>query len=162
VTKVLENAPFHRDEIEDERYDKIIVLFPFGGRIDQTLSSMHNFAKVVKENDFIKFHTDIILMDSTSIMQYLPPGKNHIKWADEVQSPKGCGVIPLQGKWDSIKTKGLRWNMGNSSEEFSSLEFGGEIISTSNEIEKEEILIEVTHPVMWTTTLKYFYNNKEF
>lgn len=70
-------------------------------------------------------------------------------------------MIPLSGKCESIQTSGLKWDMGNSEDQVSALEFGGDIISTSNEIEAEEITIAVSHPVVWTTTLTEFYEAGE-
>ena len=57
-------------------YSKLIILGAFGGRIDQTLSSIHILYKMnflfqekCRENE-------IILMDDFSMMIYLEPGIN--------------------------------------------------------------------------------------
>ena len=125
--------------------------------MDQTLSSMHVLSKCLSQNEALRRNADIILMDVDSLVQYLHPGSHHITISTVLESNKGVGLIPLNGKWETIKTSGLKWNLGNSSEEFSSLEFGGEMISTSNEIKRDEVEIENSHPLMWiTTTTQYF------
>lgn len=167
ITNCLASNPFYshdenKDSIEHQNVEKVVVLNPFGGRIDQTISSMHTLcgsSELLKgsESDENNHGVDFILMDSFSIMQCLLPGINYIRPATTIESFKGCGVIPLMGKWNHIKTKGLKWNMGNSDNEFWSLEFGSGIISTSNEFTEEEIEIIVSEPVVWTTTLKDYY-----
>mmetsp|Transcript_28612 Transcript_28612/g.32706 ORF Transcript_28612/g.32706 Transcript_28612/m.32706 type:complete len:121 (+) Transcript_28612:274-636(+) len=64
---------------EEDNYDKIIVLFPFEGRIDHTLSNIHTLCK---NSEVLKVEgkvVDFILMDSSSTMQCLLPGTNYIK-----------------------------------------------------------------------------------
>lgn len=154
VSDLLEiNTEEHKFSTENGKYDKIIVLFPFGGRIDQTLSSMHVLCRTWEVNEKLWKHTDLLLMDSVSTMQYLHPGTNEISIAADVQSMNSWGIIPLMGKCEKIKTQGLKWNMGHKDEpDF--LEFGGAIISTSNCIIDETVTIETSHPVVWTTTIK--------
>ena len=167
IADLLISHPFtvheeNKELLEHQNIEKIVVLNPFGGRIDQTISSMHTLcgsSELLKcsESDENYCGVDFILMDKYSTMQWILPGINYIKPATTIESFKGCGVIPLMGKWNHIKTKGLKWNMGNSDAEFSSLELGAGIISTSNEFTEEDIEIIVSEPVVWTTTLKDYY-----
>lgn len=147
-------------EEPDENPEKVIVLNPFGGRIDQTLGSIHAMCKFCQDKPELMKRMNMILMSSSSTCQYIPKGETIIKCADSIQHQKGCGVIPLMGKVNKIKTKGLKWNMGNSADEVSALEFGGDIISTSNEITGKEVCIEVDTPVVFTTTLNNYFDEK--
>ncbi|CAI2377737.1 unnamed protein product [Moneuplotes crassus] len=147
------------DESKDDRPNKVIVLFPFGGRIDQTLSSMHVLSRYLTVDAELKDNAEIILLDQNSVTQYLAAGEHEIRISKNLESKIGVGLIPLSGKCENIKTSGLKWNLGNSEEEFSSLEFGGEIISTSNEIIEDVVTIENSHSLMWTTTTKLYYEN---
>lgn len=65
------------------------------------------------------------------------------------------------GKCDKVKTTGLKWNLGNPGDTLNTLEFGGERISTSNEIVDDEVVIEVSHSVLWSTTIKPFETDSE-
>ena len=89
LTSILSDDQQDSCEEQKEIQDKIIVLFPFNGRIDQTLSSMHILSKVTKEDQFIRERTGIMLMDESSTMQYLQPGINHIRIGEKVQSKLG-------------------------------------------------------------------------
>ena len=112
IVECIASNPFiPNDESKNEyreRNDKIIILFPFGGRIDHTLGSMHTLCKLHAET--YPTTVEYILMDETSTMQCLGVGENIIL-PSKIQSNLGCGVIPLMGKCTKIKTSGLRWNM---------------------------------------------------
>lgn len=76
-------------------YTKLIVLGAFGGRIDQTLSSIHIlykmnifFTEKCRENE-------IILMDDCSMMIFLEAGDNLIRPSLKYESKIGCGLIPI-------------------------------------------------------------------
>ena len=79
ITDCLTTHPFKLQEEnkevgEHQNLEKVVVLFPFGGRIDQTLSSMHtlcNSSEFLKSKDTEdKDHNiDMVLMDNCSIMQ---------------------------------------------------------------------------------------------
>ena len=69
---------------EHQNLEKVVVLNPFGGRIDQTLNSMHtlcNSSEFLKSKDTEdKLHfIDFVLMDSNSTMQWLHTGSNYCK-----------------------------------------------------------------------------------
>ena len=63
----------------------------------------------------------------------------------EVGDGPTCGLIPIGNKCDTIKTKGLEWNLNGDR----ALEFGG-LVSTSNRIVEEVVTIEPSHPVVFT------------
>jgi thiamine pyrophosphokinase len=119
---------------------KIIVYGAFGGRIDQTLSSIH----VLFKNPQL----DIMLVDKYSIMTLINVGKTIVRPSIH-EERKGCGLIPVDGKVDQVKTEGLKWNLELGQE----MSMGG-LISTSNEIIADEVHIETDKPLVWSTSLK--------
>ena len=96
-------------------------------------------------------------MDENSLMVYLEAGENIIKRSKKYESTKGVGLIPLGDKVEKIQTQGLKYNMGNSEDPISSLDFKDRI-STSNEIVDELVKITISDPVLFSTTI----NSAEF
>lgn len=63
-----------------------------------------------------------------------------------VEGPE-CAVVPLSGPV-ICSSEGLKWNLNRTRMEFQGL------ISTSNVLEGEEVLIDVDGPVVWITQLR--------
>ena len=95
---------------------------------------------------------EIIMMDDFSMMIFLEGGENIIKPSKKYESKKGCGIIPVGEKVEKIQTKGLKFNMGNSEDPISSLDFKFNI-STSNEMVDEVIEINLSSQALFCTTL---------
>lgn len=138
-------------------YSKVIALGAFGGRIDQTIASIHVLYKMNSLFSEKCRENEIILMDENSLMLYLEAGENIIKRSKKYESTKGVGLIPLGDKVEKIQTQGLKYNMGNSEDPISSLDFKDRI-STSNEIVDELVKITISDPVLFSTTI----NSAEF
>lgn len=83
-------------------YSKLIVLGAFGGRIDQTLSSIHMLYKMNYLFQEKCRENEIILMDDFSMMLFLEPGQNIIRISKKYESSKGCGLIPIGHKVNFI------------------------------------------------------------
>ena len=79
-------------------YSKVIVLGAFGGRIDQTLASIHVLYKMNSLFQEKCRENEIILMDDFSMMIYLEGGENTIIPSKKFESKKGCGIIPVGDK----------------------------------------------------------------
>jgi thiamine pyrophosphokinase len=86
---------------------KVIILGAFGGRIDQTLASIHVLYKMYSFFPEKCRENEIILMDDYSLMIFLEPGLNIIKHSLKYESKEGCGLIPIGHKVDKIATSGL-------------------------------------------------------
>ena len=94
-------------------YTKLIILGAFGGRIDQTLASIHILYKM---NSFFKEkcrENEIILMDDYSLMIFLEAGENIVRCSERYESLEGCGLIPIGEKVETIQTSGFKYNLGN-------------------------------------------------
>jgi len=104
-------------------FSKLIVLGAFGGRIDQTLSSIHILYKMNLKFQEKCRENEIILMDDFSMMIFLEAGINEIKISQKYESKKGCGLIPIGGKVSKIITQGFKYEFGNPGDSNDSLDF---------------------------------------
>ena len=91
-------------------------------------------------------------MDDYSMMMFLEAGENVVRCSQRYESYDGCGLIPIGEKVESIRTSGLKYNMGNKDDPIRSLDFK-EMISTSNSRISDEILIITSHPILFSTSL---------
>lgn len=126
LSELLSESPWEQPEDigNGNKYDKIVVLFPFGGRIDHTLGNISTLWSFQTEYPSIWEACDILLLDEVSTMQLLPAGLNYIWPAIDVQARKGVGLVPLMGKCEKIKTQGLKWNIGNPEDWVQQIDFG--------------------------------------
>jgi len=92
---------------------KLIVMGAFGGRLDHTLSTIHVLMKVSLKYPKKCLDTQILLIDLHSLMLYVGPGETKIFPSTRYESAKGCGLIPLGGRANHVRTTGLRWNLGD-------------------------------------------------
>jgi len=139
-----------RDNVGSSR---VLVMGAFGGRIDHTLASISllfkmnlNFPEKCRENE-------LLLLDSYSLMQYLDAGQNLIKPSQRYERREGVGLIPITEKCEQIRTRGLKYNMGNPTDTIHSLAFG-QFISSSNSIVEDEVEVINSAPLLWCTTLR--------
>jgi len=79
--------------------------------MDQTLASIHVLLKVSLSSSVVR----IILIDEHSLMMNIQAGHSTIYPSKTIESTKGCGIIPIGTKVESIYTSGLRWNLGSES-----------------------------------------------
>ena len=87
--------------------------------MDQTLAAIH----VMTKYSYLQPQASIALMDKNSVMLLLKPGYNTIELSWQLVAKKGCGFFPSSHKVEKVRTEGLKWNMGNSDQEFSSLDW---------------------------------------
>jgi thiamine pyrophosphokinase len=122
----------------------VVVLGSFGGRFDQEVANIHTlfkwkgvFAKLV----FVDKHGCTFLLES-SIRNIIVPLRS------DVYEGRYCGLLPLNGKVNSIRTSGLAWNLNDEP-----LELGVKISSSNQVLDNvEEVTIECSEPVIWTCT----------
>ncbi|KAG9416234.1 cAMP-dependent protein kinase subunit [Aphanomyces cochlioides] len=119
----------------------VLVVGAMGGRFDQ---EMQNINALFQWSSI--FDRMTLVSDSTSAT-LLVPGKHSIRPNFTVEG-RTCGLIPIGGPCKSLTTNGLKWNLTNH-ETF----FGG-LVSTSNHVLGDEVLVETSDPLVWTTELK--------
>jgi len=59
-----------------------------------------------------------------------------------------CGLIPVGGRCDSVRTAGLKWNLDGAAP----LEFGG-LVSTSNRVVEGGVTLKSSHPIVFTAEM---------
>lgn len=91
----------------------------------------------------------VILVTNYNTTFFLKKGKNIIFPLN--QEGKTCGLFPIGGEVSQVETKGLNWDLPPDS----SLELG-KFVSTSNFIlNYEEVVINVSSPLLWTCSYKF-------
>jgi len=125
---------FVRDEAR-ESYYYIIVAGCFGGNISQELSNLNT---LLTNKDL-----PLVLLDDNNINFIVPEGEHVIYGIPNAK----CGMIPLIPV-QNITTKGLQWDMGSNGIP-NNLCFGT-LISTSNRLIGEHVLINTSDPFLWT------------
>lgn len=73
------DSPKNMLSVDNCGYSRLIVLGAFGGRIDQTLNSIHILYKMNTQFSEKCRENEIILMDDFSIMIFLEAGYNIIR-----------------------------------------------------------------------------------
>jgi len=119
----------------------VVAIGAFGGRLDQ---QMANLNMAYRYGDFAQF----CLLSGDSLAFLLRPGR-HIIQPNRREEDGSCGLIPLGARCDRVSTSGLKWDLDGSRP----LEFGT-LISSSNEIVDDEVTIETSAPLLWTTGLR--------
>ena len=128
-----------------------IIFGAFGGRFDQEMASIDALFKWNSVFD------RVLLMDAKNLATLLDSSsKRHmLKPITEIEGPM-CGLIPIAGPVESVHSSGLKYNLEGRGLAW------GVLTSTSNEIivatdikkEFEEVVVETSHPLMWTCSLK--------
>jgi len=115
----------------------VVALGAFGGRLDQ---QMANLNMAYTHSAFADFY----LLSEHSIAFVLQPGSHVIEPNPEAEDGT-CGLVPLGGRCEGVRTSGLRWDLDGERP----LEFGS-LISSSNELVAPRITIETQSPLLWT------------
>ncbi|KAF0498708.1 thiamine pyrophosphokinase [Gigaspora margarita] len=129
-----------RKERESSVKHEIVALGTFGGRVDQAMSNIHYLYKLKNERR-------IYLLSDQNMTILLDKGKHQIHCNQAIEGPS-CGIIPIGIERAIVTTTGLEWNLTNSSTSF------GEMISTSNHLTNDIVMIETDSPILWTVELK--------
>eukprot|EP00665_Eupelagonemidae_sp_cell47_P008111 gene8111-2112_t len=90
----------------------------------------------------------LLLLSEHSVAFVLGPGK-HVIHANPDADDGSCGLLPLGGRCESVRTRGLRWDLDGSR----ALQFGA-FISSSNALAAPTIAIETSGPLLWTSGLR--------
>lgn len=118
--------------------DTVVAVGALGGRLDHilsNLSTLHQFRNV-----------RIVLCGDGNLTRLVPAGKSIIRPNRVVEGPT-CGLIPLVGP-ARASTQGLKWNLNDTEMRI------GELVSTSNVIQDDEISVDSDVDLIWTTEFK--------
>lgn len=129
-----------RQRESGERFS-VVTVGAFGGRLDQ------QFANLNMAYTWLGKFDQFYLLSPESLAFLLRPGSHRIEVNREAESGS-CGLVPLGGRCDGVRTAGLRWNLDGGR----ALEFGS-LVSSSNEIVSPTVTIETSSPLLWTTGL---------
>lgn len=135
--KMLQTLDTWKEKSREGEPWTIVALGAQGGRLDHILSNI-NTLHAYRD-------LDIVLCGDGNLTRLLKSGRTIIRPYRDVEGPQ-CGVIPLQGLV-SVSSSGLKWNMTDAE-----LRIGG-LISSCNTIESDDVVIECTGDLVWTTEL---------
>ncbi|RKP17713.1 thiamine pyrophosphokinase, partial [Rozella allomycis CSF55] len=119
--------------------NSVFVFGAFGGRVDQSLSSIHS--------SLLFNHKRIYLMNKECLSTVLQPGNSSIIINEKHEGPI-CGVLPIVQSKTVVSTTGLKWNLDNANLSY------GSLISSSNKAVDTVVTITTNQPVLWTICFK--------
>eukprot|EP00511_Aplanochytrium_stocchinoi_P002266 CAMPEP_0204835074 /NCGR_PEP_ID=MMETSP1346-20131115/21557_1 /ASSEMBLY_ACC=CAM_ASM_000771 /TAXON_ID=215587 /ORGANISM="Aplanochytrium stocchinoi, Strain GSBS06" /LENGTH=272 /DNA_ID=CAMNT_0051968777 /DNA_START=348 /DNA_END=1169 /DNA_ORIENTATION=+ len=131
-----------RLQAERNQRFSVVALGSFGGRFDQTMANLN---AAYKWNGVF---SNLVLISTHSLGFLLSAGSHKIIINKDFETTT-CGLLPIGTPSESVTTKGLKWNLNKHKMEF------GKLISSSNEVVEDFVLVETSHPIFWCTDLKY-------
>eukprot|EP01135_Chromosphaera_perkinsii_P003854 Nk52_evm2s259 gene=Nk52_evmTU2s259 len=137
------NIVLEQEEEMKSQFEYIYVLGALDGRFDQTMSNINMLYRYESRK--------MVLITDISSVFLLKKGENLIQVNRMVEGPT-CGLIPVGHKVNSIKTRGLKWDV-----EDVSMEFGG-LVSSSNGFEEpsdfsmplQEVWVQTSEAIVYT------------
>jgi len=115
----------------------ILAFCETGGRLDQVMANMNT---LYLARDHLS-SVPLYLISSHSISFLLAPGNHKILL--DYKTSAHCGLIPLSGE-AVVTTTGLKWNLTGDKMKF------GDLISTSNQVETNQVTVETDNFLFWT------------
>lgn len=126
-----------RPELDLDRLT-VVALGAVGGRLDHTLSNLSTLHK------FRDMH--LVLLGEGNLVRLVPAGRTVLRPHRGLEGP-ACGLVPVAGR-AVVSSSGLRWNVSSTP-----LEMGG-LVSTSNLLAEDEIVVESDVDLVWMTQLQ--------
>ena len=131
---------------------RVCIYGAFGGRFDQEMGciqALYKWGDAFSNRLFLfDDHTFAILLPQVVRNEIRIPfyGDSPTNLKDKTLVGEGptCGLIPIGCRCEFVKTTGLKWNLDGSS-----LEFGG-LVSTSNRVMEDVVVVQSSHPVVFT------------
>ncbi|KAI4133636.1 MAG: hypothetical protein LQ338_000148 [Usnochroma carphineum] len=131
------------------RQMNVVLIGGIGGRFDHGFSQLHHLYQENVDEDYA-FRGRIWLANRDSICFLLSKGLNHIKTpVGDGQFGRCVGIIPI-GRPSVVRTEGLEWNLRGEVTEF------GGLMSTSNHITQDSIVVDTSERVLLTIELDEF------
>ncbi|KAI3436160.1 hypothetical protein D9Q98_002217 [Chlorella vulgaris] len=120
------------------RHLTLAALGALGGRLDHSLSSLST----------LHTHRDLnlVLLGDGNLARLVPAGRCTIRPDRSLEGPS-CGLVPCGGPAVATSS-GLRWNLHDTEMRI------GALVSTSNLIADDEVVVESDADLVWTTQLK--------
>ncbi|KAJ3125047.1 hypothetical protein HK101_006003, partial [Irineochytrium annulatum] len=137
-------APSADDDVRRRTMHELIVLGALGGRLDQTMHSIHMLYKMEIER---KVH--LVSNESVAVLLRGPGVRHRVRCRRSHDGPT-CGLLPIGVEEAKVVTKGLKWDLdGSRISSFKSL------VSSSNafadaEGDVADVLITTDKPIVWT------------
>ncbi|KAJ2367673.1 thiamine pyrophosphokinase [Coemansia sp. RSA 2607] len=119
----------------------VVVFGGLGGRLDHILHTLK-----VLLNEHTRNARRILVISEDNLTFVLPQGETRIHLRLDRDGPT-CGILPLAGPV-RLTTQGLRWNLHDQESEVTGL------MSTSNLVDSEKVLVQASGPVVWTCELR--------
>ncbi|XP_021280513.1 thiamine pyrophosphokinase 1-like [Herrania umbratica] len=118
----------------------ILVAGALGGRFDHEMGNL---------NVLCRFSSlRIVLLSDDSLIHLLPRTHHHeIHILSSIEGPQ-CGLIPIGMPSRSSTTTGLQWDLNETE-----MRFGG-LISTSNIVTGEKVMVQSDSDLLWTISIK--------
>ncbi|KAL6766471.1 TPK1 [Auxenochlorella protothecoides x Auxenochlorella symbiontica] len=120
------------------RPQHIVAFGAHGGRLDHILSNLGCLYRYR--------HLSLVLMGEGNITRLVPRGRTIVRPHADLEGP-ACGLVPLAGP-ARASTQGLKWDMDDTE-----MRMGG-LLSTSNILEAEEVVVESDSDLIWTVQCK--------
>jgi len=134
------SALTEHEQATSVRYN-LLVLGGLSGRLDQTIHTLSQLHKLRKTRP----RTFVVTEDNVAWV--LDEGEHVIHINRAVLGPT-CGLLPVGVSSAVISTRGLKWNLDNTTSSFDGL------LSTSNWVDSSEIWIKTSAPIWWSVELK--------
>lgn len=93
---------------KEKSASKIMIMGPFGGRLDHTLSNLSTLIKFSCEHPSFS----LCMISKAAMVVPILPGKTMYLRAKGFEKDSGIGIIPAHGRCSYVKTTGLKWNLG--------------------------------------------------
>eukprot|EP00924_Labyrinthula_sp_SR-Ha-C_P013071 snap_masked-scaffold_12-processed-gene-8.31-mRNA-1 protein AED:0.08 eAED:1.00 QI:0/-1/0/1/-1/1/1/0/249 len=129
----------------------VVIFGAFGGRLDHQMAHINTaliwyiliYYLILRENRF----RDIYLLNHETVGVVLQKGANEIINSKDHQDYKTAGIIPIGAPCENLSLDGFRWNLDSAKSAF------GGLVSTSNEIVLDAVMVENSEPVFFCTSL---------
>ncbi|GAV02778.1 hypothetical protein RvY_13302 [Ramazzottius varieornatus] len=122
--------------------DMIVAVCSGRGRFDHSMGNINTLFSSAQYTNL-----PVILMSETDMQYVIPGGTAQTMILDTGLEGPYCGLLPLSGP-SIVSTSGLQWNLFNET-----LSFGG-LISTSNSLDRETVMVKCSEPLLWTMSVK--------
>ncbi|EYB86687.1 hypothetical protein Y032_0275g1071 [Ancylostoma ceylanicum] len=120
---------------------RVLLLGGTSGRFDHTMAAINSLYYSSKIMD-----KDVFCLDGENLTCVLDEGEYVIN-VDRQHVTGTCGVIPFCQRPTVVTMKGFRWDL-----EDTKMSFGG-IVSTSNFMEKDVLIVKTSAPLIFTMEL---------
>ncbi|KXZ55197.1 hypothetical protein GPECTOR_3g341 [Gonium pectorale] len=121
----------------DPDHHQIVVVGALGGRLDHTLANLNTLHAFP--------HLAICLWGDGNLVRLVRPGSARMHPDRSYEGPT-CGLIPMAGPVTATST-GLQWNLDRTT-----MRVGG-LVSTSNLLAGDEVIVQADGPLLWSTEL---------